>query len=1310
MRTFFFLLCISLGLKGQTPSFKRLSQGLSHQHITSLLRSSDGLMWIGTPAGLHRYDGSSIRIYTAGGSSGIKDNSITHLFEGPENHLWIRAGTRLTVLDVRQERFIGNTDSLLLKMGMKAGNLQDIKKDEVGQYWFLYTDGTLYRHAAGRSLAYRSRQNAKICGIALDNKQGLWSVFDTGCIEKINTVSLEPILAKCFTEQRSDEYRIFVDAQGSPWLYQANAPAGIYWWPDDKPLHFHVQSSEFPLNNNAVMGVTQDSDGRIWIATDHGGINLFDPKVRSFTYLMNEEFNERSLSHNGTSALLSDKEGIVWVGTYKGGVNYYHEDLVQFPHVRHRVNQRNSLPFEDVNRFVEDKEGNLWIGTNGGGLIYFDAKNQKYKQYLHSPSDPHSLGSNVVVSLCLDKDGTLWAGTYHGGLSRFQNGKFQRFVHRPEDSTSLRNNSVWEIYEDSKGRLWIGTLSGGLHLMDKKNGTFQHISTGPTASYICAIMEDKDGALWLGSATGIEVWKPFSKEVRKYGSAQGLSNEYISDLLQDSKGQVWVATRNGIHLYTEGRFKPLQFENLDPTVHTLLEDKTGKIWMSTAKGISVLSSYGNEDWALRNFDAHDGLQAASFNENAAVKLKNGELLFGGPLGFNRIRPEQLGQVAHLPQPILVDFLLFNRSVGVGENIDGKVLLKKSILYTESVSLKYDQNVISLKLSSRYFLHPERVRIKYILDGFSKEWLEVDSKSNVITFTNLSAGNYALRVMASADGEKWTEEKLMLNITVRPPWWQTVWAFLAYALLLGLLLTSIRYFERRKQLRRFSLQQEREEARRLKELDQLKTKFFTNVSHEFRTPLSLIISPIEKLARQEEEESKRVHLDLVHRNAKRLLNLVNQLLDFRKIDTRSLHLQNVEGDILLHIRDYALSFKDLAEAKEIIYTVDIPHSSVLCAFDHDKLERIIFNLLSNAFKFTPVGGRVDFQAKVLHHELFLQVSDTGIGISEEAKAKIFERYYQDDLLQTVLNQGSGIGLSIVREYLHLMGGKIEVKSELRKGSLFQVHLPLGSSPLHHPKSEKRGALGGQKILVVEDDEDFRFYLLDNLRENYAVEEARNAEEAWEKTLSFHPDMIVTDVNMPGDTGIELCKKIKGDKRTLHIPVILLTALSAEAVQLEGIEAGAADYIVKPFNVELLLSKIRSHLKQKSSLEKTFKKQVSVDVKTTGMESLDEKFIRKVLEVVEKNIGNPLFSVEALAEEMSVSRVGLYKKIFSLTGHSPSEFIRQVRLKRAAQMLEETGYTVSEISYEVGFNNPKAFSRYFRSFWGMLPTDYRKSKGM
>ena len=1041
------------------------------------------------------------------------------------------------------------------------------------------------------------------------------------------------------------------------------------------------------------------------------------------SYLMYEEFNDRSLSHNGTSTIFCDEEGMVWVGTYKGGVNYYHDNLLQFPVYRHHSTAPVSLPYDDVNRLVEDHDGNLWIGTNGGGLIFYDKQRNSYRQYLHSPDDPFSIGSNVIVSLLLDRRDNLWVGTYHGGLNLFRNGKFIRYLHDPADPKSISNNSVWELFEDSKNRLWIGTLFGGINLMDRENGTFEkpgNALVGPEATYICSILEDKAGNLWFGSATGIEVLEAGGRNITSYtfdpNRKDGLSNAYISDLLQDSKGRIWVATRDGLNLFRPetGTFRVLRDTDglRDNTIHTLLEDNAGKIWMSTSKGLSVVSESKGEEWVIRNFDQQDGLQAVAFNENAAVKLRSGELIFGGPAGFNRIRPEEISHEEALLRPVISDLLLFNRSVGVGEEINGRVLLKEAIAYTREIVLKYDQNVFSLAISPLYFLHPERVRIKYNLEGFSREWLELDPKSRLATFTNLNAGEYHFKVITSADGEQWSDPVTLLKIVIRPPFWLTGWAYAFYVLCAGGLLLAVRFMERRRQYTRFVLQQEREEARRLKELDQLKTKFFTNVSHEFRTPVSLIISPIEKLAREEKDPGRKMHLDLVHRNARRLLNLVNQLLDFRKIDTRSLQLQNTEGDIMAQVRDHARSFLDMAESKEIDYCMKISGEGGSGYFDHEKLERIVFNLLSNAFKFTPVGGKVMLAAELekdLEGGLKLVVEDTGIGIAAESLPKIFERYYQDDILHSLLNQGSGIGLSITREYVELMGGKIEVESEADKGSRFTVWLPVhaagaGPEPLMRPGMKTRGR--GKRVLVVEDNEDFRFYMLDNLREHYHVEEARNFSEGWDKALTFHPDIIVSDVNMPGNSGIELCRKLKADRRTMHIPVILLTALTADQYQLEGTEAGAADYIVKPFNVELLLSKIKSHIRQKTTFEKTYKRQLAVEPATAEVESVDEKFMRKTLEVVEKNIANTLFSVEMLADEMNVSRVGLYKKVFSLTGYSPSEFIRNIRLKRAARLLEETGLTVAEVAYEVGFNNPKVFSRYFKDIFGELPSGYKK----
>ncbi|WP_367914482.1 two-component regulator propeller domain-containing protein [Leadbetterella sp. DM7] len=1335
--TVFFLLVSGLYAGyGQSVQFKHITvnEGLTHNHVTSLYRASDGFLWIGTPAGLNRFDGHSVRMYKnrSGSPATLKDNSVSQIFEGPGGNLWVRTGLGLNVLDIRRDAFSGNTDSLLRTMGIREGNILDICRDKNGYFWFLHAEEGLFRYdeKQNRSIPYRGRRDSRPTGMALGGKNTVWVIFADGTFETVNALTLETMSVRRPGNPENSEFRILVDRNEDPWIYTANTPSGVYWWPDfsQPPIHFSVNTPGARLNNNTVMGLAQDQEGRVWIATDHGGVNLFDPKNRKMSYLMYEEFNDRSLSHNGTSTVICDSDGMIWIGTYKGGVNYYHDNLIQFPVYRHHSTAPASLPYDDVNRVIEDRNGNLWIGTNGGGLIFYDKQKNTYRQYLHSPDDPSSLGSNVIVSLLLDREDNLWVGTYHGGLNLFRNGRFKRYVHDPATPESISNNSVWELFEDSEGRFWVGTLFGGVNLMDRRKGTFLKPPgdfTGPSATYICAMMEDREGNLWFGSATGIEVRDKSGQKITRYAyepaKKGGLSNDYISDLLQDSKGRIWVATRDGLNLFERGTFRVFKDTDglRDNTIHTLLEDNAGKIWMSTSKGLSVLSDSREGGWVIRNFDQHDGLQSVAFNENAAVKLRSGELIFGGPAGYNRIRPEDISHEEVFPRPVISDLLLFNRSVGVGEVVEGRVLLKQAMEYTDEIVLKYDQNVFSLRISPLYFLHPERVRIRYTLDGFNREWLELDPSSRVATFTNLNAGEYIFKVITSTDGEQWSEPVTLLKIVIRPPFWLTGWAYAFYLLCIGGVLLAVRLMERRRQYTRFVLQQEREEARRLKELDQLKTRFFTNVSHEFRTPVSLIISPIEKLAREEKDAARKMHLDLVHRNARRLLNLVNQLLDFRKIDTRSLQLQNTEGDIMAQIDDHARSFRDMAESKEIEYFIDISAKGVRCYFDQDKLERIVFNLLSNAFKFTPVGGKVSLTAALEKdgtdaYRLKLEVEDTGIGITEESRSRIFERYYQDDILQSLLNQGSGIGLSITREYIHLMGGTIEVNSEVDAGSRFAVSLPVhgngpataGNSPVFPVKPEVKSGITGKRVLVVEDNEDFRFYILDNLREHYQVEEARNFTEGWEKTLAFHPDIVVSDVNMPGNTGIELCRKLKSDARTMHIPVILLTALTADNYQLEGTEAGAADYIVKPFNVELLLSKIKSHIRQKTSFEKTYKKQLVVEPAETELESLDEKFMRKTLEVVEKNISNTLFSVEMLADEMNVSRVGLYKKVFSLTGYSPSEFIRNIRLKRAARLLEETGMTVAEVAYEAGFNNPKTFSKYFRDIFGKLPSDYRK----
>ncbi|WP_262248843.1 hybrid sensor histidine kinase/response regulator transcription factor [Parapedobacter soli] len=1311
----------------QTLQFQQLDvdDGLSHNHITAIVKDERGFVWFGTPVGLNRYDAHEFKVFrhVPTQESSLVDNGINDLFLGPGGRLWVRTPLGVNIYDPGRESFIRRADSVLREMGMPGGDVLSIERDPHGRYWFLLANNTLYRYESQSdsvTAVLTPERPGLTTGVALGVDGDVWTVDDHGYVKRLDGQSLSVKWSQSLYPAGAAtvaDYQVFIDRDGRPWVYADNLPLGVFWWPDTQriPRHLSTTSDGMRLNNMIVFNISQDIQGQLWIATDHGGVNLVDPQSERVTYLMHDEFDARSLKHNSVTALYNDGDGIMWVGTFKGGISYYHPHQIQFPVFQHHSGAPDGLPFDDINRFVEDSLGNVWIGTNGGGLLYFNRSTGQFTQYRNDPADPRSIGSDVIVSLFLDEDGTLWIGTYHGGLNRFDGKRFTRYLHDPADARSISDNSVWEIYRDSQGRLWVGTLSGGLNLMDKETETFTRPEVGDPgftpAGYISAIREDHNGAVWFGTATGVErlsAQGDYSRYAYNPQDPRSLSNDYVTDIAEDSRQRLWVATREGLNLYDEatGTFHTFGVEDglPDNTVLTILEDRQGTIWVSTAKGLSAIheSPADATRWRFRNYDRRDGLQATAFNENAALLLSTGELLFGGPAGFNIVDPLQIQHTASLAVPMLVDFQLFDRSIDVAE-----------WRTKENITLSHDENVLGLVVASLQFLNKDRTTLRYQLEGFDDTWLSLDRQSRKATFTNLDPGTYRFRVMVSADGETWSEPYTLARITISPPFWKTAWAYLIYtALFVGAILT-IRHIERTREKTRFALQQEREQARQIAALDQMKTRFFTNVSHEFRTPINLILAPLDKLMREASSEPTTRHLTVVQRNAKRLLNLVNQLLDFRKIDMQALKPNLEDGDIAAAIHLHFDAFTDLAESKHVRYRLSINETHYRVSFDHDKLERILFNLLSNAFKFTPAGGEITVEA-VLGPMLTLTVSDTGIGIPPADRERIFDRYFQHDAPIGMLNRGNGIGLAITKEYIELLNGSIAVASTGDNGSTFTVKLPLVAQPRlspEHPgtssrQPDKAQKTGLKRVLLVDDDDDFRFYLKDNLRASFAVYEASDAATGWTQALALHPDIVVADVSMPGDDGIALCRRLKGDSRTRHIPVVLLTAMAEDSMQLAGIEAGATDYITKPFNFELLRSKLGSILKQQESMERTFKKRVDIQPMAKKVVSADERFMRKALEVVEEHMGDTDFTVELLADKMNVSRVGLYKRVLTLTGHSPSEFIRIARLRRAAQLLAQSGMTVAEVAYEVGFGSPKQFSKYFKALYNTSPSTYRK----
>lgn len=1301
--------CNSLFLSAQSFDAIDSKHGLSNNQVNAIVKDERGFIWFGTMSGLNRYDGYGFKIFKhkAGDSTTINDDFVNQLVQGPQHMLWAQTPNGWNVFDPRTEQF-----------SPRLENYTAIVPDKKGHYWFVSPGTGIYKKDNdNNSTFYKNTGN--ITALTADNAGFIWIAYEEGIIEKRDTAY--KLLKRTNVLQQYGQnldYRIFADADNDLWIYSTGKIRGVYYYnaQNDQLQPIRKDGTRVRLNNDIINGITQDDKGIIWIATDHGGINLIDKKDFTVRYLLNNENEAKSLSQNSVNTIYKDDNGIVWLGTFKKGVNYFHESSLKFPLYQHPVN----FVYNDVNRFVEDKKGNLWIGTNGGGLIYFDRKKGTSTQYLHDASKTNSLSNNVIVSLCIDKEDKLWIGTYYGGLDCFDGKNFSHYKHDEKNPFSIADDRVWEIFEDSRQRLWIGTLTEGLELFDRKENKFiRYKRPGSLSNYISSIIEDKQGNIWVGTDLGIDVLDKHTGLFRHYehieNNKNSLSHSTVNDMLEDGRGGIWVATRDGLNLYNPANrtFKTYRTEDglPDNTILTMLEDNNHHLWISTPNGISnvIVTGTGIQ---CKNYDEADGLQGRQFNENAAFKTRDGELLFGGANGFNLFSPSSLRENKAIPQLALTGLQIFNTPVKIGEKYNGRVVLEKSITEISDLTLKYNQNVFSIEFAALAYLNPNKIRYAYQLKGFNDEWLTANGKDRKATFTNLNPGEYTLLVRASNEDGKWSKP-LALTIHILPPFWLTPFALITYVFLIIAALIYGRKLILRRAKMKFQIEQERQEAQRLHELDMMKIKFFTNVSHEFRTPLSLIITPVEKMIGKAQPEEKQ-QFQLIHRNARRLLNMVNQLLDFRKLEEQELKLNKTSGDIIRFLKELSWSFTDIAENKKISFSFHASQELLFTSFDQEKLERIMFNLLSNAFKFTPVGGMVAVNISTLEKTLQIKITDNGIGIPKDKQEKIFERFFQNEVPGSMVNQGSGIGLSITKEFVRLHGGDIRVESKVNEGSTFTVSLPITKVEEDLPKQTEQLYAPATRnkrkksLLLVEDNDDFRFYIKDNLKEHYNIIEASNGKVGWQKALSEHPDLIVCDISMPEMNGIELCQKIRDDKRTSFIPLILLTALTGEEHQLEGLQTGASDYMTKPFNFEILLSKIKNLLSQQEQFKKTYQKQVQAQPVEIPTASANDIFIQQILAIIEKNMSNPDFSVEELSREMFMSRGALYKKMFSLTGQTPIEFIRSIRLQRAGQLLEKGEMTVAEVAYEVGFNNPKYFSKYFKMTFNVLPSAYQGSK--
>ncbi|MGC4102392.1 hybrid sensor histidine kinase/response regulator transcription factor [Ferruginibacter sp.] len=1365
---FFCLLIPFIKTLGQQDiNFTTIStkEGLSSNSVNAIVKDSYGIMWFATEDGLNRFDGTNFTVYrhVPGNQKTIQSNDIPALFEDGAGNLWIGpSGGALGLYDRKNDNFINYSSSENPDLPDNTV-IRGICNDAHGKLWIAHFNGVKIFDPATKAFSVFSPGSgltltmSVIC-VFRDSQNQMWIGLTKGLFVYNESTGQ----TKQFLHDPADAtsicgntiHSIVEDKEKNIWIGTETGLSMLAHNSNHFTNYLHDEGNPESISNSHINALALDGENKLWIGTSDG-LNLFDKNSGKSLRIMFDSRNGQGISAKSMTSIFVDQQGICWMGTYRGGINKYDRNLNLFNLIKSNPFDNKSLIAPIVTSFADADNGKVYVGTDGGGVSIFDPQKKSFQQIELISSLQKTKARLAVLALTNTRNNQLLVGTFADGLFVLDrnSGKYRQIT-KGDNTDDLNSNEIFCIKEDSKGNRWVGTNGDGINVLNQDNKVILRYTPTPRQpndkslplnGFIRYITEDKNGDFWIAThGGGIAFLETVTGRFTVYTTRDSkLPNDKVITIVEDSHGNIWVGTMGGgIGLFNKAthQFSTISESDglLNNTVCKIVEDSKGLLWISTNKGLCTFDPIARK---FTNYTYHNGTQGSNFVNRSGLQSSTGYLFFGGLEGFNYFNPQLLRRSSPTPAVLITDLKISNKTVFPGED----AAIKENISIAKRIDLNYKQN-FTLSFVGLNYTTPEQNIYAYKLEGFDKDWNYVGS-SNTASYTNLDPGNYVFYVKAGNSSGEWSTQSTSIKIYVHPPFWRTTYAYIFYILVVLGTFVFIRYKGIQKIRRKYLLEQEkylaeqeRKETERIHELNKLKLKFLTNLSHEFRTPISLILGPVDSLITQEKSDNSKAQLGIIKRNGKRLLNLVNQLLDFRKMEEQELKLQAKKAELISFIRDVVDSFQDLSERKKIGLVFNSTIESFTTLFDHDKIERIIFNLLSNAFKFTPEGGIITFSVEKENRSgedqawIIVKVKDTGIGIPEDKKEAVFGRFFQTHSPSSILNQGSGIGLSITKEFVKMHGGTIEVESEISKGSTFTVRLPFiefndipqtaepvdpvtdndnaqYDEELVQPAEVTDSSIAAEdlkktSILLVEDNDDFRFYLKENLRLHYKVIEAVNGVEGWQKTLSAHPKLIVSDIGMPDMDGIDLCKKIKADKRTSHIPVILLTAFTGEQEQLKGLKTGASDYITKPFNFEILNAKIKNLLLLNDSFKSTYSRQVEfISPKIeTETESASDKLIQKVVAYIEENLTDTQLSVENLSKHVGMSRSTLYSKLLELTGQTPVEFIRSVKLDKAAQLLANSEMNVAEIAYTVGFSTPNYFTKSFRAKYNMLPSEY------
>lgn len=1315
-------------------SFRRITMqdGLTSNTVNSVYRDGRGFVWISTDCGLNRYDGYAIKAFSPNEETSATGGSanIWRVWDIDGERLLVSANKSFIIFDKRTERFY-DTDTVLAPKGISPLT-SAVTVDRRRCIWA----------ANGRTCTIRPSTRAAAWQHKVDgySQARITSFFERG--DKMYAAHADGKIS-IFSQTEAEEWRlekgidapadapdghyeIFTDSQANIWLIPADSH-GLWFLPRSQAAWRKCDDTTPPpmrMPSFIINNVIEDCEGRIWVASNHGGINIIDLRTGECAEIRSRKNSPRTILSNSISDLYSDRQGCVWVGDVKLGISVFGEPIYKFRFDDLETGKTPPDFAAQVNCIAEDANGNQWYGTNDNGLLKLNPTTGESLILAHS--GPNSLPSNIVVSLCPDTDGGLWVGTFLGGMCHYDGRRFKCYKGDHALPKAASASNIWSIVTDGAGRLWVGSLGQGLAMLDPKTGKWESwtAADGLPSDFVTKVTPMADDKVAIGTSEGLCVLTLGENPTITAASAPhaGVS---IVDLYYDSRGLLWACTGSGLFaldgktLTLVETFNTRNGLNADATLG-ITEDRRRAMWLTTTQGIASIDvthdgANGAMSFRAYNYNDQDGSIVGSINERATICTASGEIIIGRANGVDRFRPEDIKYNTEKPVVTFTSLSTFGEETAIGRTADdGRFRLDQALTYCDKITLPYDVNMFTVSFSTLSTILPEKVTYEYMLDGFSTSWIK--TTENHATYTNLSPGEYVLRVRAANCDGKESEEAASLQIRIMPPWWRTTAAYIAYvAMALGAIALSIKWIRDRDKAK-FRLRQMMADVEHERKVDDMKLRFFTNISHELRTPLSLIVSPLENiLDKMPTHDPDRGQIELIHRNSLKLLNMVNQLLDFRKADMGGMTLNLSEGDLANFVEQTCEAYISL-DKKDVKFTFHKQPKNILIKFDKDKIGKIITNLLSNAYKFTPAGGCVSLSVGLNADKnmAVIKVADSGIGIADEHKRHIFDRFYQVPQADSSI-AGSGIGLHLVKDFVTMHGGSVTVSDNEGGGTVFSVEIP--ATPVAEPENAEKDedehhaghkptadGTERKRIVIVDDNPDFLTLLRDTLNDEYDTDEAHDGKQALNLITKTMPDLIITDVMMPVMDGNELCRKVKSDIRTSHIPLIMLTAKVAEEHNIEGLANGADDYLTKPFNPQILKLKVKKMLEQGEKMRQTFKNQIEPEPSQITITTLDEQLIKKAIDYVETNIASPTLSVEDLSKSLGMSRVHLYKKLTTITGRSPIEFIRVLRLKRAAQMLMDPSQNVSDVAYAVGFNNPKYFTKYFKEEFGVLPSKY------